>query len=403
MAFAMQDRKTTSATTNVAQTNDATTATDKKTQLRGLSFDEGTKALTPEGNQQADAKKPDAKDAKNDKGPPPEIVALGLKKVKVECTLEVWASLNETERAGVLTFLADKERQCDESKKLKSSKVTITMGRKFESVDEKVIDEQNKKAQDNVALMNDGKTPKGDKTIGVKEGDVHVTETKTEKVTQVPITETKQMKDHFDAAGSTFDSADYKPEDMQQSGVIALLDQAAEKIKEYLALDPDAQVTLTVIASESHVTNPEQFKEPGSLAAARAANGVELAKAHFAALGIPTDHLSFTTQNLGANGPKWDPKAGISKHDPMYTAHQFVRLEVAAEVEVASEGTEEVKEPTTEETRTQDAQLIKMSVQDKRKMSSHKKNKTFTPKRTKRTRSGKTRKHGWGSVSCPTF
>ncbi len=277
MAFAMQERKTTSAATNVAQTNNVTAATDKKAQLRGLTFDEGTKALTPEGGKQTDTPKPDAK---NDKGPPPEIVALGLKKVNVDCTLEAWAALNETERAGVLTFLVEKERQCLEQKKLKRSKVTISMGKKFESVDEKVVDEQNKKAQDNIALMNAGKPPMGDKTIGVKEGEPQVTETTTEKITKVPITETKQMKDHFDAAGSTFDSADYKPEDMQQGGVIALLDQAAEKIKEYLALDPNAKVTLTVIASESHVTNPDQFKEPGSLAAARAANGVELAKAH---------------------------------------------------------------------------------------------------------------------------
>ena len=86
----------------------------------------------------------------------------------------------------------------------------------------------------------------------------------------------------------------------------------------------------------------------------------------------------------------------------MYTAHQFVRLDVAAEVEGEGEGTQDVKETTTEEMRTQDAQVIKMLVDDKHKLGGlHRNNKTFTPKGTKRTRSCRTRTRHWGGVACP--
>ena len=263
----------------------------------------------------------------------------------------------------------------------------------------------------NGALLENGKKPMGtEKTIGVKEGDVKVTETQTTKVTEVPVKETKVMKDHFDAAGSTFDSADYKPEDMQSSGVIVLLDQAAAQIQEYLALDPNAKITFNVIASESHVTNPEQFKEPGSLAAARAANGVELAKAHFAALGIPLANVSFTTTNLGANGPAWDPKAGISKHDPVYTEHQFVRLDVTAAVEIESETSETKTETETAETETQDIELVKMNVKDDRKRTrkrKFKKNQGAVPKHRIKKFFKKLFKKLFGkksaAVSCPNF
>jgi len=413
MAFT-QIQRTAAAVAPVAQARVGGKTSDQKNRLRGLSYEQGLKALSPAGSldekdhqaagidavqlKQAESKTSAVGDPKNDKGPPPEIEALGLKKVTVDCTLEAWAALSEIERAGVLNFLVAKEEQCKASKKLKSSKVTIKMGAKLEEVDEKVIAAEEKNAQDNTALMNKGKAPtqgQQGKTIGVKEGDVHVTETPKEKVTEVPIKEPKTMSEHFDAAGSTFDSADYKPEDMQQSGVTALLDQAAAQIKEYLALDPDARITLTVSASESHVPNPPQFKTVGSLAAARAANGVELARTYFAGLGIDAANLSFTTENLGANGPEWDP--AISKHDAMYTVHQFVRLTVQAEVCVETD-TDTKPDTETEETRTQDAELIKMVVTDDRK-SSHKKK-----QRSPRQKKHRQKKHKkFRTIDCPVF
>lgn len=342
------------------QRSDASQQRDKKAGLRGLSFAEGEKALSPDPDR-------DPADPKTWKrGVPPEIEALGLKHVKVECTPEAWLSLSEDEKEGVISFLVQKEAACESDKDLKRSRVEIGMGRKIKATDETDLADKQADAATNQDLLRQGKSPMGDKTIGVKEGPVEVTQTPTTRTTDIPITESKTMEDHIDAAGSTFNSADYKPEDMREGGVNELLEEAAQKILGYLAIDPNAVISLTVIASESHVPNPAQFKEPGSLAAARAANAITLAQAHFGSRGIPLGNISFTSQNLGANGPAWDPKVG--KDDPSYTAHQFVRLSLSAQVEVDTGEKKTVTETVPGEKRVGDSQIIKMSVEDKHRM-----------------------------------
>jgi len=344
-------------TRHSTQSTHASQQRNKRAGLRGLSFAEGEKALSP------DAEQTSADPAQWKRGVPPEIETLGLKHVKVECSAEAWLSLSEDEKEGVIAFLVQKEAACESDKDLKRSRVEISMGRKIKATDETDLAKKQADAASNQDLLRKGESPMGDKTIGVKEGPVEVTQTPTTRTTDIPITESKTMEDHIDAAGSTFNSADYKPEDMREGGVNELLEEAAQKILGYLAIDPNAVISLTVIASESHVPNPSQFKEPGSLAAARAANAITLAQAHFGSRGIPLGNVSFTSQNLGANGPAWDPKVG--KDDPSYTAHQFVRLSLSAQVEADTGEKKTVTETVPGEKRVGDSQLIKMSVENK--------------------------------------
>lgn len=344
------------------QSSHAAQQRDKKAGLRGLSFAEGEKALSPNDEQTPDDP------AQWKRGVPPEIEALGLKHVKVECSTEAWLALSEDEKEGVLTYLVKKEAECESDPDLKRARVEIGMGRRIKTTEEKALAEQTAEASANQQRLRNGEGPMGtSKTIGIKEGETEVKQVMTTRTTDEPIMAAKEMEDHFDAAGSTFDSADYEPEDMQQKGVYELLEQAAQKILEYLELDPKAQVTVTVLASESHVTNPAQFSTPGSLAEARAANGEKLARGYFASAGIPLDNVTITPRSLGANGPAWDPKAGISKHDPMYTEHQFVRLSLSATVMVDTGEKLQVTEPIPVETPVGDAQTIKMLVTEKRR------------------------------------
>lgn len=354
----MHAQTQTTRTTN--QKNTATTQSgaqsDKKAGLRAMGFAEAEQALSPDGSNR--------EEPQEWKKVPPEIEALGLKHVKVTCTPQAWAELSEDERGGVIEFLVQKEAQCENDKDLKSSRVDIAMGGKIRAEDEKALAEQKTQASDNQARLRNGEGPMGTtKTIGVKEGEVSTQETQTTRTTDIPIKEAKVMEDHFAAAGSTFDSADYKPEDMQEGSVMELLEQAVQKILEYLALDPNAVVSLNVVASESHVPNPPGFEVQGSLAAARAANAVALAQAHFAASGVPLANVSFNTTNLGAQGPPWDPELG-SRH-PDYTANQFVRLDLKAQVQVDTGEKQQVTETITETTQVGDSQIIKMMVEDR--------------------------------------
>ncbi|MCB9737142.1 MAG: hypothetical protein H6745_31550 [Deltaproteobacteria bacterium] len=375
-------------------------------ELRGMSFAEGEAALSPEAPVQMHAKgggapAPAVQMKKKGGELPEEIEALHLKKVKVKCSQADWEKLSGDEQQGVLDLLAAKEKS--------GTKCTVTIrSNKLVDVSEETVAGLEGDAATNVASMHDGIAPKkssagqSGKTIGVN----------TNEATTVPVEEVKEepkkvLKEHDEtvkAAGSTFDSADYESQDMQQSGVMAILEEAAAKIAEYRAIDPEAKVTVTVVASESHVPNPAAFKEIGSLAAARAANARALAQQHFASVGIDPANIDYAIQNLGANGPAWDPKLGA--HNDVYTQHQFVALELHAEV------MEEVEEETPDEEKNDqpqpkvDGERISLSVSTKTKSKgSNSYDKKFKKAkkgpRVKKTKYKKPKKYR--TISCPTF
>lgn len=369
MAYAPRQTDTSAnLVTSPQQANDV--SAPRRADLRGMTFAEGEAALSPDAVQM----KPDAAstalgtdkkqpEKKRDAGMPEEITALGLKKVKVLCTPETWAKLSGEEQQGVIVFLQSKEQECLEGRK----RVTVTVrSNKLLDVDEETVAGMEQDAAANVASMNGGQAPtkhtegQSGKTIGVNTTPPETKSVPIDKVTEVPPKGPTSMDATFKAAGSTFDSADYEPEDMQQSGVYELLEQAAAKILEYRAIDPNAKVTVTVVASESHVPNPPQFKEVGSLAAARAANATALAQAHFASLNIDPANITYGVNNLGANGPEWDRALG--SHHPLYTEHQFVSLELHAEVMEEDEAGETKVEGETKEETKVEGERVSLSV-----------------------------------------
>lgn len=321
----------TASRTRNTQSQNTEGASRSASPVGGLSYDEQMLQLKPASTVQR---------KETGGGLPEAIAALGLKKVTVRCSQADWDKLGVEAQDTLLQWLQAREEVIKKSKNFKHSTVRITSQKVIQKDDEELTGMEEQAASNLAALgANHGKRhAKG--TLAVNRGEEH---TEIEKLAQA-----KPVAGNFDAT-STFASARYTPEQMQQSAAVqGLLMQVADKIKEIQAIDPNAVINVGAIASESYVTNPAGFEISGSLAAARAENAIIAAKAYFATDPeiLDTIKINYTSDNRGANGPDWDGTK--SKDDACYTDHQYVRLEV----EMASTPPPETLTHTTQDAET---------------------------------------------------
>ncbi len=394
MTYLQQKRQDSSATSGAVQLMEAPQRGSNH--LRGMSYAEGAAALQPSAPLQM--KNGGLLQLKNkDKGPPPEIQALDLnKKLKVECPLSEWDKLDQVEKDAVLVYLTKQSAELDRSKMIKKRTVVIS-SKMMRQKDEEKISGYEDKIGANLERLNNGKGANNGGYIGINKS--NKTTTKSDKpptITRVPIKETKEMDAHIEAAGSTFDSADYKPEDMREGAVAGLLQRAVAKVQEYLAMDPNAKIVINVAGSESYVPNPDEFG-PTELAAARISNCIGLSKQFFADAGLSDANITYVENNLGVNGPKWVPANGAD--NAMYTEHQFVRLDIEAEVEVETDKYEEIVTPNPDQSTKEDAELVKMSTYTKWKKQDKGKKIKQSGGRVRRTRVKKFK----DTAICPVF
>lgn len=434
MAYAVAQEKGSSPALTSPQGQDA--GSSMKSQLRGMSFDEGAAALSPNTVQMM----PDAnasqshgavqlkggkkKDWEKKKDLPDEIKALGLKKVKVHLEPGAWDHLDEDEKRGVIKFLSMKEAeiQSADNKKssfrIKKSDVKITAS-KVKAVDEPDMADLEAAADKNVANLNAGakpeKThPKGS-IIGVDPGNVTVEQTYTTSTEMVGGKKKVSEEADFKSDSSTFLSAEYTQEKMLRSAEVQkTMELVKAQIMAYLARDPNAKITVAIEGSESWVTPPASHPNRGDLAQARADNGEQLVRNYLAGVeGLDLSNVEFTKTNVGVQGPKWNPQ-GLSKSevqqlklDPMYTRWQYVNFKVAAEMEVESGEEVPVTTTTVDEKQTADADLVKMSVSDKKETHKSKTKKSRGKKYGYQANQGRARrkkvKHKGGPASCPSF
>lgn len=341
--------------------------------LRGLTYDQQLAALSPNGG---------AGNAKEDPegGLPPEIVALNLKHVTVEIKDGAWAKLEPGEQANVLTFLLAKEAYAKKNKKVKSYKVTIGVD-KIENQSDEELEKIDSKALVGNDRMAAGKGPKGagnrEGYIGVEKGDPEVT--RTVKPAPDPVSQT------FDSE-STFPSAKYKPEDMNNAAFNKTLEQAAALMASLREkFGGDVTLKFTVESGESLVTPPGGMAT-GDLARLRGETAVAQAKKYFTDQGIDIENVTFATENKIGTTPY---KPGDDKHDPRYTKEQFLRVRI----EMTGQG-----EPEYDESTEWDAEMVYLNSTASVKPTRQKTTKNRT--KTKRRRKTSNKK---GAVSCPVF
>jgi hypothetical protein len=348
-------------------------------QMKGI-HDEAAAVLVPPSPDLVQMKG-GGKEEKDGPGPPAAIKALGLQKVTVACSIAHWKLLTKIEKGNVITLLLAKDAAClDEENRLESAEITIrerhvkkVEGHRGKSSRATVAGLEKEAAANNEQMKAGERPTTGNRVIHVEAGPIETVLDSKKEMTYAPVTTTETMSSHIDSKGANFDSADYESQDMLQADVIALLEQAAQAITRFREVDPNAKVSLTVVASESKVTNPPEFEGEGKLAAARANNGLALAKAHLGAANISMSNISFSVNPYPkAGGPEWNnklkkgDKGYKGKDHADYTAHQFVRLEVNADVTVTRPGTiGRLKEVETEQD-VQEAMSLTLNIKEDR-------------------------------------
>lgn len=98
------------------------------------------------------------------------------------------------------------------------------------------------------------------------------------------------------------------------------IDDAVAKINDYSQKYSNSfKIVVTIESSESRVT---QAQGEGYLSKQR----LDTVKKYLTGK-LPKD-IKLVEQNMGAQGPAWDPNGGISKDDPRYKKWQYVKLSV---------------------------------------------------------------------------
>jgi|GEM_PF-3445794 len=400
MAYAVAQQQNSSSSLNTTVGQDASSS---KSQLRGLSYQEGVDALSPDNvqlmpdasatqqSQQGGAvqlKGGKKRKWEKKKDLPDEIKALGLKKVKVHLEPGAWDHLEEDEKQGVINFLTMKEEEIQSAankkskRRIKRSTVTIR-DRHVRALDEPELVTLEAGANANKKKMNEGEAPgvveasptlKG-KIIGVDPGNVTVEQTYTTTTETVGTKEKVTKEADFKSGESTFLSAEYTQEKMLANDkIMQLMEQVKAQIEEFLEQDPNARITVTTEGSESYVTPPPSHPNEGDLAKARADNGEQLVKSYLASVeGLDQGSITFVKDYLGAQGPAWDPK-GLSKSEvnalkmsDLYTRWQYVNFKVTAEMTVDGKEPKTITKTEVEETTKTDADIVTLAVTDKKK------------------------------------
>ncbi len=302
--------------------------------LRGMSYNEGAAALSPNSAANVQRK------GRRDKPVLPEpIEALGLKKVTVIVEPGAWEKLSESEQQSVLNYLSSREAHAKKSKKTRGYTVTIGSKELGPQTDDQLAT-VNDQAEAGTARMDKGRAPKHrdenpNSYIGVNPGKVHIKTTEIEP-------DQKPDAANFETE-STFPSAKYKPEDMNNEAFNKTLETAAAYMRQLREqFGPDVQLSLTVESGESLVTPPEGMVT-GDLARLRAETAIAQATAYFEAQGIDTSHIDFGTQTHIGTTPYI---RGVSDPDAQcYTDEQFLRVTV----EMSGEPQPEVKEERSTE------------------------------------------------------
>ncbi|PKN59227.1 MAG: hypothetical protein CVU56_01745 [Deltaproteobacteria bacterium HGW-Deltaproteobacteria-14] len=375
--MAQQIQRRESALHDTSNTTSADRRGSDRSNLRGLSYAEGVSALSPDNVQlMPDASasvqkrdKPgdkggDKEAAKNAAGPPARIEALGLpRKITVHCPLAVWDQLDKPQRDAVIEYLEhQKYLATRKSSKLKRCVITIS-AQSLSSMSEQEVADLERERDANTARLNGHQTPtegaSGMKVIGVDKGEATTIVIPIDKVKEVPVMTPENDEAVFPTTGSTFDSAKYEPSDMQNDAVFKLLDEVAAKIQEYLAKDPNAQISVSAIGSESQVPNPPSHPNVYDLAKARSRNAITLAQTHFARFADAK--ISYGAEIVSDRGPAWEKP--YDSHADKYTQHQYVQLKVSASMMVDSGETTPVVEHSEVEEQHYDPTVVTMDVE----------------------------------------
>lgn len=365
-----QHKNTVSAASTNAGDSAPAGASGVREHLRGRSYAEQTAMLAPGGDVQMKADGGgggDKKKAKVDlkeggEGPgaglPDPIAALELKRVTVVIENGAWDKLSPEEQGNVLHYLQVQEEKARKSRRTKG--YTVTLGTKpLEDQSDEALAAATADATYGSNRLADGRQAMGarmvtdargssqreivnpESYIGINASDPDV-ERHVEEVD-------KPEAASYDAE-STFPSARYKPEDMNNEAFAKTLESAAAYMAELRQrYGPDVELTLTVESGESLVTPPKGMVT-GDLARLRAETAKGQARLFFESKGIDTTGIDFATESHIGTTPyvsgKDDP------HDPRYTEEQFLRVRVEMKGDPP---------PKVTETHTTDAEVITLT------------------------------------------
>jgi len=168
------------------------------------------------------------------------------------------------------------------------------------------------------------------------------------------ITEQEQPKVFEINLGNLFDSGKY----ILNQQVIASINSAILKLREFAKKTPTTPVVVSVESSESKVPNYDREKFPstgdrnvdftddkklgvGALSALRAKSIEDYLNK---TLRVP--NAKIVVVNKGAQGPSW--KTPFNANDPAYTANQYVKLLAKLETPVATQPTTDYTKVTKE-------------------------------------------------------